>query len=42
VSSADCGQPWRCPEQFVDLVRSSGLTGFEFRVLWSDEVSTVA
>lgn len=29
-------------EQFVDLVRSAGLTGFEFRKLWSDEVSTVA
>lgn len=29
-------------EQFVDLVRSSGLTGFEFRTLWSDEVSIVA
>lgn len=29
-------------EQFVDLVQRSGLTGFEFQALWSDEVTTVA
>jgi hypothetical protein len=29
-------------DRFVDLVRSSGLTGFKFRPLWSDEVATSA
>ena len=29
-------------DRFVDLVRSSGLTGFKFKPLWSDEATTSA